>query len=97
MLDKPWYYGVEPTKQLRYQPVFDWTYWNGLDSFNNWNIIQFTNKIISSEEFDEVRKVVLDGISENMAFLVQLGNYGAINAAVPTTKGYYVMTYLSEP
>ena len=44
-----------------------------------------------------VHKVVLDGISENVASLVQLGKYGAINAADPTTMGYYVIKFLSEP
>ena len=62
-----------------------------LGSLNNWNIIQFTNKIKSSEEFDELHKVVLDGISENTASLVQFGKYGDINAEDPTTMGYYVI------
>ena len=37
-----------------------------LGSLNNWNIIQFTNKTISSEEFDDIHKVLLDGISGNI-------------------------------
>ena len=32
-----------------------------------------------------------------MASLVQLGKYGVINAVDPTTMGYYVIKYLSEP
>ena len=32
-----------------------------------------------------------------MASIVQLGKYGAINAANPTKMGYYVIKYLSEP
>ena len=43
MLDKPLSYGVDPTKQTRYKPVKDCTYWLVLDSFNNWNIIYFDN------------------------------------------------------
>ena len=31
-----------------------------------------------------------------MAYLVQLGKYGAINAEYPTTMDYYVIKYLSE-
>ena len=38
-----------------------------LDTFNKWDIIQFKNKNISGEEFDSIYKVVLDGISNNMA------------------------------
>ena len=63
-----------------------------LVSFNNWSIVQFTNKTTSSEDFDAVYKVVLDGISDNMAYIVQLGN-----AEDPTTLGYYVIKYLYEP
>ena len=37
-----------------------------LVTFNNCNIIQFTNKITPSEDFDDIHKVVLDGISENI-------------------------------
>ena len=40
-----------------------------------------------SEAFDEIQQVVLDGISENKASLVQLGMYGAINSS-GTTKMY---------
>ena len=44
-----------------------------------------------------MHKVVLDGISDNMASIVQLGKYGAINVADPTSVEYYVIKYLSEP
>ena len=59
--------------------------------FNNWNIIKFTNKTTSSEDFDAVNKVVLDEISDNMESLAQLGQYGATNAADTTTMIYYVV------
>ena len=32
-----------------------------------------------------------------MSSLVQLGKFGAINASYPTTMGYYMMKYISEP
>ena len=44
-----------------------------------------------------MHKAVIDGISENVVSIVQLGKYGAIHAADPTTMGYYVIKYLSEP
>ena len=97
MLNKPRAYKVDPTKQPRYQPIVDFTYWHVLGYLNNWNIIQFPNKATSSEEFYLVHKTVLDGISDNMAYIVKLGKYGAINAADPTTMGYYVIKYLYEP
>ena len=68
-----------------------------LGSFNNRKVIQFTNKITANEDFDAVNKVVLDGISDNMSALVQNGKYGAINNEYPTTMGYYVVRFLSEP
>ena len=40
---------------------------------------------------------MLDGISDNMSPVLQLGKYGAINAADPTIMVYYVKMYLSEP
>ena len=47
--------------------------------YKNWNIIHLTPKSIPFEAFDEIHQVVLEGISENMASLVQSGMYGAIN------------------
>ena len=49
--------------------------------------------IKSSEDFDAVHKVVLDGISNNMTYLVHLVKYGAINAEDPNKMGYYVIKY----
>ena len=97
ILDKSLAYKVDPKKYPHYQPVVGCTHWPVLGSFNNCKIIQFSNKATSSEYFDVVHKVVLDGISENMVSLLQLGKYGAINAADPTTMGYYVINCLSEP
>ena len=91
MFDQPWIYGVQSTKQARYQPVINCTYWPGWGPYNNWNIIHLTPKSIPSEAFDEIHQVVLDGISENMASLVQLGMYGAMNTYDTTTNGLYVI------
>ena len=72
MMCNPWAYGFEPTKHPHYQPVVDCTHWPVLCSFDNYNIIKCNNEITSCEDFDEVHKVVLDDISDNMASLVQL-------------------------
>ena len=40
--------------------------------------------------------MVLDGISENMSSLVQLGMYGVINTDDTTANGFYVNQFLSE-
>ena len=67
-----------------------------LGSFNNYNIIQFTNKNTTNKDFDAVHKVVLDAISCNMSTFVQNVKYGAINTAYPITMGYYFVKFLSE-
>ena len=68
-----------------------------LGYFNKRNNIKFTNRKTPREDFDAVNNVVLDGISNNMASLVQLEKYCGIHAADPTKMGYYLIKYLSEP
>ena len=46
--------------------------------------------------FDEIHEVVLDGISENMASLVQSSIYGASDTYGTTKNGLYVIQLLSE-
>ena len=87
MLYKPWDYKVQPNKQPSYQPVSDCTYWPILGSFNNCNIIKFTNKTTSNEDFGTVHKVVPDGISENNTSLKKIWKYGDINAVDSTKMG----------
>ena len=51
-----------------------------LVSFNNWNIVLLANKTTLSDDFDEIQKVFLGGISYNMVSLVHTGKYGSIHA-----------------
>ena len=44
MFEKPWIYGIQSTKQVRYQPFTNSTYWPVLGPYNNWNIIELTPK-----------------------------------------------------
>ena len=87
---------MTPKQQLRYQPVTDLSYWPILGSFNNWNIITFPHKATTSQAFEEINQVVLYGISDNMASLVQYSKYGAINTIETTKMGYYVIKTVSE-
>ena len=96
MLDKPWISGIPKGKQERYKPVANCTYWPVLGSFNNWNIIQFSEKSNPSDALDKIHQVVLDGISDNMASLVASGKYGSINTTDTTTNGFYVIIFTSE-
>ena len=56
-------------------------------SFNNWNIVQLSHKATSSEEIDKILKVLLYGISENMAAFCRNNEYGAINTIETATIG----------
>ena len=96
MLDQPWIYDIWLKKQARYQPVINCTYWPVLGPYNNCNIIHLTPPSITSEAFDDIHQVVLDGISENMASLFQSGMYGAFNTDDNTSNGFYVIKFFSE-
>ena len=74
ILYKPWISGISSDKE-RYKPVTKCNYWPVLGDFNNWNIIQLSSKSTSSDTFDEIHHVVIDGISDNMASLVESGKY----------------------
>ena len=94
MLENLWDTNVAPTNQPCCQQLQDCIYWPVLGYFNNWNIIIFSNKTITSENFDEFHQVVIDGIIENMPSIFQSGNYGDINTTDSTTIGYYVIIYV---
>ena len=96
ILDKPWISGIQSTKQACYQPVIKCTYWPVLVSYNNCNIIDITQKSIPSEAFDEIHKIVIDRIGENMASLFQAGMYGAINTEYNTSNVSYVIQFVSQ-
>ena len=96
MLDKPWIYGIPPDEQERYKPITKCTYWTVLGSFNNCNIILFSQKSTPFDAFYEIHQVVIDGISDNMASLVESENYGAINTTDTATNGFYVIMFTSE-
>ena len=87
MLYKPWIPGLTPEKQPRYRPVIDCSYWPVLGSFNNWNIITLSHKATTSEAFEDIHQVVLDGISDNMASMVQSGKYSAMDTTDTSTVG----------
>ena len=78
MLGKAWISDISSYKQERYKPVTKCTYWKVLGTFNNWYIIPLSSKSTLSDTFDEINQVVLDGISDNMASLVESETYGAI-------------------
>ena len=87
MLYKPWITGFPP-QQPRYKPLHYITYWTVLVCFNNCNISKLSHKSTTSEAFEDICQVVLDGISENMASLVQYGKYGATKTTDSKTIGY---------
>ena len=95
LLDKPWISGIPSDKQDCYKPVTKCTYWPVLGAFNNWNIIELSSKSTFSDTFDAIHQVVLDGISDNMASLVESGKYGATNTTDTSTNIFYVIMFKS--
>ena len=83
-------------KQELYQPVTKCTYWPVLGSFNSCNIMQLSQKSTPFDEFYEIHQVVIDGISENMASLLQSGKYVAINTSETSKNRFYVIMFTSE-
>ena len=55
-----------------------------------------SQKSTSSNVFDEIQQVVLDEISDNMASLVESGNYGAIITTDTSTNVFYAIMFTSE-
>ena len=92
MLDKPCISGIPSDEQERYKPVTKCTCWTVLGSFNNWNIIQLSQKSTPSDKFDEIYQVVLNRISDNISLLVESGKYGAINTT-DTTTNEFILSY----
>ena len=93
MIDKPWISGIPSYEQERYKPVTKCTYWKVLGSFNNWNIIKLSQNSIPSDAFYEIHQVVLDRISDNMASVVESGNYRDIDTTDRATNGFYVIIF----
>ena len=54
-----------------------------------------SSKSTSSDKFDEIHQVVLDGISDNMASLVESRTYGAIKTTDISTNEFYVIMFTS--
>ena len=74
--------------------VGDWIEGNvGNISFGDW--IELWQKSTSSDTYDEIHQVVLDGISDNMASIFESGKYGAISKTDTSTNGFYVIMFTS--
>ena len=69
-------------------------YWPVLGCFKNWNSIQLSQKSTPSDAFNEIHQVFLDGISDNMALLVEPGKFGSINTTDITTNEFYVIMFI---
>ena len=65
MIEKPWICGLTPQQQPRYQPVTGYTYCPVLVIFNHLNIVTLSHKATTSDDFEEIYQVLLDGISDN--------------------------------
>ena len=64
--------------------------------FNNFNIITFSNKTTTSDDFEDIHQYLFYGISDYMASLAQNGKYDSINTNNPKTMVYSVLNYVSD-
>ena len=96
MLGKPWISGIPSDKKDCYKPVSNWTYWPVLGPLKNWNIIQLSQKSDPYYALDEIHQVVLDGISDNSASLVESVKYSAMDTTDTVTNVFYVIMFTSE-
>ena len=72
------------------------SYWPVIGSFNNWNIITLSHRATTSETFEDINQIILDGISDSITSLVQYVKYDAINTTETSTMGYYVIKFVLE-
>ena len=93
---KPFISGIPSDKQEQYKPVTNCTYLPVLGPFKNWNIIHLSQKSTPYGAFDEIHQVVLYGISDNMALLVESVKYGSINTTYASTNIFYVIMFTPE-
>ena len=54
---------------------------------------QFTNKKAPKEAFDDIPKIFLDIISDNISSLVQKGKYGTIRTIYPTKTSMILSSF----
>ena len=85
----------DPSEQPRYSPVQQCTYSSILGAYNDWVIMDFKNKATPEEEFDELHAIVLDGMAESKAQLVEIDGYGALSTDDDRTEGYYIVRFVS--
>ena len=64
--------------------------------FINCIIITFPHEATSSEDFENIHQVLLDGIGDNVSFLVQYGKYGAMSTTDTTNMGYFDIKFVSD-
>ena len=55
-----------------------------------------SQKATPSNAFDEIHQVVLYGMSDNMASLVESEKYGDFNTTDAATNGFHVIIFTSE-
>ena len=57
----------------------------------------FVNKRTPDEEFDNVHRLVLSGLTKNMSSKIIVGNIEAISTNNTNTEGYYLVQFDSVP
>ena len=79
MLCNTWTPSLPHILQPCYQYVTVFVYWCLFFTYNKWKTVNFNNKYTSSEQLNDIHKVVLDAISNNMDALIDIGRFIAIS------------------
>ena len=65
-----------------------------LDTYNKWNIVTFSTKSSLVEEIDDIHKVMICGIINNIYFLEYNIRYVYFIETDESTMGYYAVIYI---
>ena len=85
-------------KQPRYAKVGGCVYHSILGDYNKWEIMDFTRDSETDEEcFEEIHKILVQSIGNNMTELVEINWYGVVDTNDSRADGFYVVKFVESP
>ena len=97
-LEKPWVHGVSPIELPRYAKVDGCVHHSILGDYNKWIIMDFTRDSETDKEcFEEIHKILVQSIGNNMAEFVEINCYGAVDTYDSRADGFYVLKFAESP
>ena len=95
--DKVWIAKVNDKDQPRYAHVPNCKYNAIFGSYNDWIIMTFVNKKTPDNEYDNVHRLVMSGLTKNMSSKIIVGNIGVVATNDTNTEGYFLVQFDSVP